>query len=232
MNLTVGPLPPAVYWRRRAMVAGGLLLLVLLIAYSCGGSSGSGAPSQRTGATAHTPDPTLSEFRPQTSSPGPQETGSPTASPTSGAEPTATGSATGSTTPAAGSDLCTDAEIQLTPSVQRITGGSSAYQLTLKIKNVSDRTCKRDIGSNPQEMHIVSNGQTVWSSDSCQGGPGQNNVATFGPGIEDAFHVAWDGSGGSNCTNPDKLLPPGTYQLVAKLDTKVSDPVPFTIPGK
>src|SRR5207248_6256170 len=25
MNLTVGPLPPAVYWRRRALVAGGLL---------------------------------------------------------------------------------------------------------------------------------------------------------------------------------------------------------------
>jgi hypothetical protein len=233
MNLTVGPLPPAVYWRRRAMVAGGLLLLVLLIAYSCGGSSGSGAPSQRTGAAAHTtPDPTLSEFRPQTSSPAPQDTGSPSTSSTSGAEPTATGSATGSTTPAAGSDLCTDAEIQLSPSVQRIIGGSSAYQLTLKIKNTSDRTCKRDIGSNPQEMHIVSNGQTVWSSDSCQGGPGQNNVATFGPGIEDTFHVAWDGSGGSNCTNPDKLLPPGTYQIVAKLDTKVSDPVTFTIAGK
>ena len=230
MNLTVGPLPSAVYWRRRAIVAGGLLLLVLLIAYSCGGSSGSGAPSQRTGAAAGTPtpDPTLSEFRPQTPSPSSEGSGTPSATATPGAEP----SASGATTPTSGSDLCTDAEILLTPSVQRIIGGSSTYELTLKIKNTSDRTCKRDIGSNPQELHIVSNGQTVWSSDSCQGGPGQNNVASFGPGIEDAFHVAWDGSSGPNCTNPNKLLPPGTYQVVAKLDTKVSDPVTFTIPGK
>ena len=41
MNLTVGPHPPAVYWRRRALVAGGLLLLILLVVWSCGGSSGS-----------------------------------------------------------------------------------------------------------------------------------------------------------------------------------------------
>ena len=45
MNLTVGPLPPAVYWRRRALVAGVLVLLILVVAYSCGGSSGSGARS-------------------------------------------------------------------------------------------------------------------------------------------------------------------------------------------
>jgi len=37
MNLTVGPLAPAVYWRRRAFVAGALLVVVLLLVYSCGG---------------------------------------------------------------------------------------------------------------------------------------------------------------------------------------------------
>ena len=164
MNLTVGPLAPSVYWRRRAIVAGVLLLLVLILTYSCGGSSGSGAPNHRTGAAANTPtpDPTLSEYRPQPSSPSPSEAASATASSTTG-----TGSAAPGTAPAsAGSDACTDAEIQLTPSVQRIVGGSFAYQLTIVIKNVSNRTCKRDIGSNPQELHILSSGQTVWSSDS------------------------------------------------------------------
>lgn len=236
MNLTVGPLPPAVYWRRRAVVGGALLLLVLLIAYSCGGSSGSGAPSRRTGALAGTPtpDPTFSEFRPQTASPSPAVTasaGSSAGAPASpSAAPTSTEGASAGTTPA--SDVCTDAEIQLTPSVQRISGGTFPYQLTLKIKNISNRTCKRDVGSNPQELHIVSDGQTVWSSDSCQGGQGQNNVRSFGPGIEDAFYVGWDGSGGPHCTNPDGLLGPGTYQIVAKLDTKTSEPVSFVIPGK
>src|SRR5690242_15828423 len=43
MKLTVGPLAPAVYWRRRAVVLGVLLFVVFLIAYSCSGSDPSGA---------------------------------------------------------------------------------------------------------------------------------------------------------------------------------------------
>src|SRR6266576_1376401 len=101
MNLTVGPLPPAVYWRRRALVAGGLLLLVLLVAYSCGGSSGSGSTGQH--ASRNT-------------------------------APTGTAPAPPPATDAA-SEVCADAEIVLTPLVQRIVGGTFAYELTLKIKN-------------------------------------------------------------------------------------------------
>ena len=40
MRLTVGPLPSAVYWRRRAVVLGALLLLVIVLVYSCSGWSG------------------------------------------------------------------------------------------------------------------------------------------------------------------------------------------------
>ena len=35
MRLTVGPLPPAVYWRRRALVLGVALLVVFLIVQAC-----------------------------------------------------------------------------------------------------------------------------------------------------------------------------------------------------
>jgi len=129
------------------------------------------------------------------------------------------------------SEQCTDSEILLTPSVQRITGGTFAYELTLKIKNVSARTCKRDIGPNPQELHITQNGQTLWSSDSCQNGHGQPNVVSFGPGIEDTFKVGWDGTVGTACTG-GRPAPAGAYQIVAKLDTKVSAPANFTIAGK
>jgi hypothetical protein len=224
MNLTVGPHPPAVYWRRRALVAGGLLLLILLVAYSCGGSSGSGhnASANASGSPSSTP----SELRPQIGAAPSSDSGDPSPTP--------------STTPAApagpavadpGSEPCTDAEIQLTPSVQRIVGGSYAYQLTLKIKNTSSRTCRRDVGSNPQELHIVQNGQTLWSSDACQSGPGENKVVTFGPGIEDAFFIGWDGTAGQSCTG-GRPLAAGTYQIVAKLDSKVSAPVNFTVAGK
>ena len=37
MRLTVGPLPPAVYWRRRAVVLGALLLVVIVLFVSCCG---------------------------------------------------------------------------------------------------------------------------------------------------------------------------------------------------
>ena len=78
----------------------------------------------------------------------------------------------------------------------------------------------------------MQNGNTLWSSDSCQTGQGDSNVATLSAGIEYAYDVGWDGASGANCTNKGHELPPGTYQIVAKLDTKVSAAVPFTIPGK
>ena len=226
MNLTVGPLPPAVYWRRRALVAGVLVLLILVVAYACGGSSGSGAPGQRSGAktpTTGSPSPTTSELRPQTGAPPASDSASPA---------TTSGTATAGSGPVAGpadptTETCTDAEILLTPSVQRITGGTFAYELTLKVKNTSTRNCKRDVGSAPQEMHVTQNGQTVWSSDSCQAGQGQSNVATLAAGIEYAYKIGWDGTSGTTCTGGHPV-PAGSYQIVAKLDTKVSTPVTFT----
>jgi hypothetical protein len=233
MNLTVGPLPPAVYWRRRALVAGGLLLLILLVVYSCGGSSGSGAP----GRHASTATPATGSPRPTTSQPHPQTAASPSTDPsaaTDPGDPAGQPPVTTATPPAAAdatTEMCADADILLTPSVQQITGGTYRYELTLKIKNTSTRACKRDVGSNPQELHVVQNGQTVWSSDSCQGASGQNNVVTFGPGIEDTFKIGWDGTAGQKCSGGTPL-PTGTYQIVAKLDTKASAPVTFTITGK
>jgi hypothetical protein len=54
-------------------------------------------------------------------------------------------------------------------------------------------------------------------------------VRTFGPSIEAKFQLGWDGYGyGPGCAKGAKLID-GAYQVVAKLDTKVSAPVPFTI---
>jgi hypothetical protein len=225
MNLTVGPLPPAVYWRRRALVAGALLVLVLLVSYACGGSDGSNAAGQQpTGlSTTSAPDPSPSVLSPIIG-----------AGPGSGS-PSGTASAPAGGGPAGGApaavDLCTDDDMQLTPVIRKITGGTYQYEITLTIKNISNRSCKRDVGADPQELHIVLNGQTIWSSDNCQDAHGQPDVRTFGPGIESRFTRGWDGSVGQACTNPTAAAA-GTYQLVAKLDTEVSAPVTFTIPGK
>jgi len=223
MNLTVGPLPPAVYWRRRVLVLGAVLALVLLLVAMCGGSGHSNPaavnPAATTTSTRPSPTPTTSVQPPIVGEPG-------------GASSSASPPAAAPSSAAARSDTCSDAEIQLTPSIQKITGGTYPYQLQLDIKNISNRTCKRDDGANPQEMHIVNSaGQTVWSSDYCQSNPG-SNVATFDPNIVASFKLPWDGYAyGPNCAKGAKLGD-GAYQLVAKLDTKVSAPVAFTIGGK
>jgi hypothetical protein len=119
--------------------------------------------------------------------------------------------------------------MQLTPNGQKIVGGSFPYQFTLRIKNISDRTCKRDVGADPQELHIMQNGQALWSSDSCQTAHGQPDVRTFQPGIEAMFTIGWDGTVGTACNNNKQKAGPGTYQVVAKLDTKLSAPTNFTV---
>ena len=223
MNLTVGPLPPAVYWRRRVLVLGAVLALVLLLVAMCGGSGHSNPaavnPAATTTSTRPSPTPTRSVQAPIVGAPG-------------GASSSASPPAAAPSSAAARSDTCSDAEIQLTPSIQKITGGTYPYQLQLDIKNISNRTCKRDDGANPQEMHIVNSaGQTVWSSDYCQSNPG-SNMASFDPNIVASFKLPWDGYAyGPNCAKGAKLGD-GAYQLVAKLDTKVSAPVAFTIGGK
>jgi hypothetical protein len=232
MNLTVGPLPPAVYWRRRAIVLGVVLLLVILLVSMCGGGSGNASKRNKglTGSTrSSSPTPTRSVEPPIIGGSGPSAGASGGAGAPGGAGTSATATPTASTAASVDPQLCTDAEIQLTPSVQWVAGGNSPYQLDLKIKNVSTRSCKRDVGAGPQEMHITNSaGQILWSSDYCQSGGG-SDVRTFGPNIVSPFQLNWDGDGdGPGCADHGKLGP-GSYQIVAKVGTKVSAPVTFSI---
>jgi hypothetical protein len=218
MNLTVGPLPPSVYWRRRLLVLAGVVLVVILFATMCSGSGKSDAASQRTAATTSpTPGSPSPSSQPQILGGGPAASSSASAA--------ATGSPAAppvNTTPTQSAE-CSDAEIKLTPTVQKNADGT--WTLTLKVRNISTRTCTRDVGADPQEIHVVQNGQTVWSSDACQRVHGQPDVRTFPPNIEATFSIAWDGSTGTNCTNPTKIS--GSFQVVAKLASKVSDPVDY-----
>jgi hypothetical protein len=128
---------------------------------------------------------------------------------------------------------CGDEDIQVTaaPEVANPRRGQ-AVQLTIRIKNISTRTCSRDLGATPQELYLQKNGATdgskVYSSDACD--PQSGNVAaSLTPGEERAFTISWDGTVTSGGCNNRQIPAAGEYQLIGRLDKKYSDPVKLTL---
>ncbi|GAB3381685.1 hypothetical protein GCM10027452_35090 [Micromonospora halotolerans] len=129
---------------------------------------------------------------------------------------------------------CADSEIQVTPvalpaSAQRGT----VVTLRLRVKNISERTCSRDVGADLQELYIKAGAAKVWSSDTCGTGKG-SDVQSFTPNFERSYELGWNGRDVSRCANgvaAGPYAPIGTYQLFARVGTKLSEPVKLTITG-
>ncbi|MEU8425423.1 hypothetical protein AB0C15_31575 [Micromonospora sp. NPDC048835] len=236
MRLTVGPLSPAVYWRRRAVVLGAGLLFLIVLLYSCTGSDRSGgrepkaggSPSATSAATSDSAGPVLT---PQTGGPSPS------------ADPVATNPSpaiTSNTPPlgaAAGSEddgTCTNDEISVVSSTSQTSVQRGAVvELQLKIKNTSDRTCSRNVGADFQEIFIKSGAEKVWSSDTCGKVVG-SDVQSFTPNFERSYQVPWNGRDTSRCDGAlagGPFAPVGSYQVFARVGTKLSEPVKLTVTG-
>ncbi|MFG1652841.1 hypothetical protein ACGFIE_23205 [Micromonospora sp. NPDC049275] len=250
MRLTVGPLPPAVYWRRRAVVLGAGLLFLIVLLYSCtgsgrsGGRPNAGATPTSTSTSTASPGPGGLVLTPATGVPPASGSADPNA-PDRSADPNATdpspettsnnpppGSAAGS-----GDDdgTCTDAEISVT-SVARPTSvqRGAVVDLQLKIKNTSQRTCSRNVGADLQEIFIKAGAEKVWSSDTCGKVQG-SDVQSFTPGFERSYEVGWNGRDTTRCDGAGlaagPLAPAGTYQVFARVGTKYSAAAKITITG-
>ncbi|MEU1686064.1 hypothetical protein [Micromonospora sp. NPDC005707] len=251
MRMTVGPLPPAVYWRRRAVVFGAGLLFLIVLLYSCTGTDRNDSPSGKSGGnaggspSAAAPGPTGSLLTPRSTSP------SPTPGDSGGGSGTSDGGGTGTdngggqngggtndggapVNPVVDEGTCADSELQVTPvalpaSAQRGT----VVTLRLKVKNISERTCTRDVGADLQELYIKAGAAKVWSSDTCGTGKG-SDPQSFTPDFERSYELGWNGRDVSRCANgvaAGPYAPIGTYQLFARVGTKLSEPVKLTITG-
>jgi len=219
MRLTVGPLPAAVYWRRRAVVLVGLAIVVLIVSYACGGPSSSGAQNL---AATNSADPTITSTEP--SHPVVPSTSS-TPSPT----PTAFSLVT-----SAASGPCSDDEIELTATAEVATlAPKQPVAVTLKVKNISDRTCSRDVGADAQELRLLDASGIVWSSDDCNPRHGVD-IRSYPPGKQDTFTLTWtgllsrSGTGAPECSGTTGPAV-GVYDLVARLDKKFSPPFSLKI---
>ncbi|QSB15057.1 hypothetical protein JQS43_01350 [Natronosporangium hydrolyticum] len=234
MRLTVGPLPPAVYWRRRALVLGAILLVLFLVAQACMAASAS-----QDGDTA-APTPTSTSSPPgQPSPPGSPAPDDPTGDPT---DPEATEDADADPEPSglAEDDLgeagCTDDELLVVAEAEPTTVGSGeATTFTIRYQNSSDRACQRDIGDGRRELFLRAGpgSPPLWSSRDCQDLRG-SNVQELAPGIENEHFIAWQGRGSEACDGAAAAgdpLPPGDYQLIARVGTAHSEPVTITVSG-
>jgi hypothetical protein len=259
MRTTVGPLPSSGYWRRRAVVLGAVLLVIIVLFVSCsGGSSDNGNPHSRAASDSsslHTPAPADSSspsddpsFVDPGSGSGPslpdpnslesQQPGSGTGSgaattpPPNGTGTNGTGTNTNVTAPTDGSCADTEMSVIPVPSTATVQRGASV-NLTFKIKNISSRTCSRDVGADPQELYLNQGARKYWSSDDCNPASG-HDVEQFAPGQERDYKITWNGRQSSTCSGsvPTGPNPPdGQFQLRGRLGTLVSNPVVLTFVG-
>jgi len=220
MRLTVGPLPSAVYWRRRAVVLGAVLLLALAVSYTCSGPKSQATSPQSSASPSVKPSPKASAVV------QPAELTSP--SPAASVPPVVETSAD----PRA----CTDAELRITakPVATSVSRGDDVL-IYLLIKNISSRTCTRDIGPDLQELRVVEGADKIWSSDDCGTARG-SNVRSFIPNFEVSFNVDWNGKMSTTCTGTGASRAPagpvpdaGRYQVLGRVGTAQSKPASITI---
>lgn len=238
MRLTVGPLPPAVYWRRRAIVLGAVLLALFLVAQAC--LSAAASPEDRadagptpTGSATPGPDATTPSGAPSGSAAGEdaaasdQESGNP-------ADTTPADGPTGEPPDPPDADTCTDDEMLITAEADATSFESgTSVQFTIRIQNDSDRTCRRDVGGDQRELYLrrdTGSGK-FWSLRDCSA-PSGRSVQELGPEFDASHWIVWNGRASDSCDGDDpagELAAPGEYQLVARLGTARSEPLPITV---
>ncbi|HEX2773428.1 MAG TPA: hypothetical protein VHN18_13500, partial [Micromonosporaceae bacterium] len=138
--------------------------------------------------------------------------------------------------PSAGADAnaCTDDEISVaaTPAQDTAPPGGSV-EITLQIKNVSKRTCTRDLGSLQQELYLKLGAQKVWSSDTCSTGR-DSDVKSLEPNIVHQYQLTWNGRDSTKCAGGVASGPypaPGSYLVFGRVGSKLSEPAPLSIRG-
>ena len=189
----VGPKPTTVYWRRRAIFAVLVLLTLYLFGRTIfGGNDSSGAP-----LAAPSKSTTASVSPSASSSTKPSVSASPSASDAPSEEnivdPISLQSASPVATKTQPPGTCGDDDVSVKVSIRKnaIKFGAG-LDLNMSVKNISDNSCKRDVGSGANEITIISGPALVWSTDHC--GPGtESNYVDLAPGETWSVHVLWNG---------------------------------------
>ena len=217
----MGPLPAAVYWRRRALVL--TLLLAVL-----GGSGWLGLDlvgRHRPVAAVATVAATTSRSAPETPA---LERVAPALAGVLSA-PSASAARTTTAAPVPGGP-CSDAMLRL--EVRAPTSASAAGKPTfdLVITNLSGVPCVRAMDKRLQEMVMFDTaGHRIWGSNDCSP-ESSSDSRTLAPGQQLSFAVLWSGlTSEPTCTAPRVAPGPGSYVLRGRLDTLTGPDTPITL---
>jgi hypothetical protein len=225
----VGPLPSAVYWRRRLLVLLGLVGVLggggwLGVAAVTGGNASGDTVVAGATSAAPVPVPALEQVLPSLAAvqvPTPAPTSAPPAAPETSTPPPG---------PVSGGP-CTDDMISVTVRPDPATApAGSKPTFTVEVTNTSPVACVRPLDKGLQEVILIdAAGNRVWGSNDCFP-EASTDTRTLQPGELVGFPVLWSGlSSVPGCTGDRTTPGPGSYVLRARLDTKVSADAGFTI---
>ena len=208
----VGPEQPQVYWRRRVMLAlVALITLVVIVRSLTGGGDTAAAVATSTPVASQpvaTPAPSL-----VVASPTP-ETIQPTADPT---------------VPPVGEGECSDADTSIRVLVDReTTAVGEGVHIKMIVKNTSDKTCKRDVGSGANEVTVISGPALIWSTDHCNAST-DKNLVELTPGQEWSVKVVWIGKQTAKGCKVRNMAEPGAYWAHGRNASLNSDGVRFVV---
>lgn len=128
---------------------------------------------------------------------------------------------------------CADGDLRVTARTDapRYAAGTKPV-LSLVVTNTGSAPCVRDLDAAKQAVAVVVRpGEGLWGSNDCSPGD-TDDVRTLAPGEEAVFSVRWSGkTSAPGCAGARTVVPPGDYQLLARLDGIVSEPASFTLAG-
>jgi len=230
----VGPLSPAVYWRRRLLVLVGLVGVLggggwLGIAATTGGGGGRPDPVVA-GATTDVPGapPALEQVLPslaavQVPTPAPVSPAAVTPAPAADGAVVAAGPVSGGP--------CSDDMLAVTvrPDPASAAVGSKPT-FVLVVTNTAPVACVRALDKGLQEVVLAdAAGNRVWGSNDCYPET-SSDTRTLQPGQAVEFPVLWSGLGSApGCAGQRSAPPAGSYVLRARLDTVTSPDAPFAL---
>ncbi|MGY1855086.1 MucR family transcriptional regulator [Modestobacter sp. SYSU DS0290] len=222
----VGPLPAAVYWRRRLLVLGCAVGVLgggswVAVAATTGKDAEVRAEASVDGEPAVPPlldqvTPSLAAVEVPSAAPTPDE-------PADEPSPEPTGPAPG--------DRCSDEMIAVEVRPQPATtpvGSKPTFDLV--VSNVSEVPCVRTLDKQLQEIVLLDGaGNRLWGSNDCFPETTSDD-RTLQPGESVSFPVLWGGLTSSpDCATERTPPPPGNYVLRGRLDTRTSPDAAFTL---